>query len=179
MIRLLALCVLLVSLFNLSPAQMTLKVGDPAPDFTAPYATKDSIVSEFRLSSAFGSNIIILAFYPADWSGGCTKEMCTMRGNFAKLSELGATVYGISGDYVYSHREWAKFHNLQFALISDHDHSIGKQYESFNAVSGMNLRTIFVIDKKGRIAYVDPAYKAGEPASFEALSAALSLLKIN
>jgi peroxiredoxin len=154
-----------------------LSVGDKAPDFSLPYATKDTLVDALKLSDVVGKNNIILAFYPADWSGGCTKEMCTMRDNFSTLSNLGATVYGISGDYIYSHREWAKHHNLQFALLSDHDHSIAKTYSSYNATTGMNLRTVYVIDRSGTIAYIDLAYKAGTPDSFEKLKEALAKLK--
>src|SRR6267378_2461999 len=60
-----------------------LRVGDPAPDFALPFATKDSVGTEMlQLSALFGKQKILLAFYPADWSGGCTKEMCAMRDNF-------------------------------------------------------------------------------------------------
>src|SRR5262245_58951282 len=95
------------------PPAHQLAVGDPAPDFALPYATKDSVASDdLKLSSEIGKNIIVLAFYPADWSGGCTKEMCTMRDNIADLGHLNAEVLGISGDYEYSHHEWAKNLNL-------------------------------------------------------------------
>jgi peroxiredoxin len=159
-------------------AQEKLKVGDPAPDFTLPSATKDSVNAQgVTLSHVIGKKNIILAFYPADWSGGCTKEMCTMRDNFDALSGLGATVYGISGDYVYSHREWAKYHNLQFALLSDHNHELARKYQSYNDQSGMNFRTVYVIDRAGKIAYIDLAYKAGSPESFELLKSALKNFK--
>ena len=154
-----------------------LNVGDKAPDFSLPLATKDSITEAMKLSDVIGKNNIILAFYPADWSGGCTVEMCTLRDNFAVLGELGATVFGISGDYVYSHKEWAKHHDLQFGLLSDHDHAVAKKYLSYNDQSGMNQRTVYVIDRKGNIAYIDPAYKAREAASFDNLKAALAKLK--
>ncbi|MBI5474329.1 MAG: peroxiredoxin [Ignavibacteriae bacterium] len=167
-----ALAVVLVSF-----ASENLNVGDQAPNFTVSYATKDTIVSNgFSLASAVGRNNIILAFYPADWSGGCTKEMCTMRDNFAALDELGCDVYGISGDYVYSHREWAKQLGLQFALLSDHSHEAAKLYQSYNPDSGMNRRTIFLIDKQGKIAYIDMDYKAGTLDSFNKLKAAISSL---
>jgi peroxiredoxin len=159
-------------------AAETLKVGDVAPDFTLPIATKDSIsTTGFTLSGMLGKNNIILAFYPADWSGGCTKEMCALRDNFASLAELGATVYGISGDNVYSHREWAKHHNLQFGLLSDHNHEVAKRYFSFNSESCFNRRTVYVIDRRGKIAYIDLAYGAGSSESFEQLKNALERLK--
>lgn len=155
----------------------TLRVGDSAPDFSLPGATKDSIDNTgVTLSSRTGGNAIILAFYPADWSGGCTKEMCTMRDNFGDLGTLGATVFGISGDYVFSHREWAKSLGLPFMLLSDHDHHVAKLYGSFNEKSGFNIRTVYVIDKRGKIAYIDPAYGAASPESFAKLKSALSAL---
>mgnify|MGYP001416482422 CR=1 FL=1 len=170
-------CVIMILAATTGSSGEKLNVGDKAPDFSLPYATKDTLVDALKLSDVVGKNNIILAFYPADWSGGCTKEMCTMRDNFSTLSNLGATVYGISGDYIYSHREWAKHHNLQFALLSDHDHSIAKEYSSYNAATGMNLRTVYVIDRSGTIAYIDPTYKSGTPDSFEKLKEALAKLK--
>jgi len=155
-----------------------LTVGNRAPNFILPGATKDTInFAGVNLSELIGKNNIILAFYPADWSGGCTKEMCTMRDNFSDLSRLGTTVFGISGDYVYSHREWAKYHNLQFALLSDHNHDVARLYQSYNPQTGYNLRTIYVINRSGTIAYIDPAYRAGSPESFDSLRFALANLK--
>jgi peroxiredoxin Q/BCP len=155
-------------------AQDSLRVGDQAPGFTLPAATKDSIHwGGVKLSDYVGRNLVILAFYPADWSGGCTKEVCTMRDNFQALSDLDAQVFGISGDYVFSHYEWAKHHGLQFALLSDHDHAVAKAYQSYNANSGYNRRTIFVIDRAGKVAYIDRNYNVGSDESFNALKTGL------
>src|SRR5215216_5652332 len=91
------------------------KVGEAAPDFKLPYATQEKLFmkpdEQMSLSSLKGKNVI-LAFYPADWSGGCTTEVCTLRDTFAELSKLNAVVLGISGDYVFSYHEWAKHHQL-------------------------------------------------------------------
>jgi peroxiredoxin len=155
-----------------------LEVGARAPDFTLPYATKDTILhAGIRLSDRVGITNVVLAFYPADWSGGCTREMCTLRDNFSALATLGAEVFGISGDYVFSHREWAKHLTLQFALLSDHDHAVARAYQSYNEKSGYNLRTVFVIDRNGTIAYADRAYTVTDAASFDALRNALQRLK--
>lgn len=152
-----------------------LRPGTPAPDFTLSYATKDTIVfNGFTLSSHIGKSAIILAFYPADWSGGCTKEMCTIRDEFSDLTTLGATVYAISGDYVYSHRAWARELNLAFVLLSDHKHDVARLYQSYNEETGFNRRTVFVIDKQGRIAYMDLQYSVATPDSFNKLKAALA-----
>ena len=156
----------------------TLMVGDQAPDFVLPYATRDSVASEdLTLSTLFGKSIIILAFYPADWSGGCTREVCTFRDNFATLSELHAEILGISGDYEYSHHEWAKHLDLPFKLVSDHAHTAAKMYFSYNAQYLSNKRTVYLVDRKGKIAYIDLKYSSRDITSFEKLKSALTLLK--
>lgn len=149
-------------------------VGDRAPAFSLPGATKDTFMEQpVDLTSLLPSGPVVVAFYPADWSTGCTREMCTFRDRFADLGALGVTVVGISGDYVYSHREWAGHLNLPFALLSDHDHAVASAYGSYNPATGYNLRTVFVVGSDGIIMYVDPAFKAGAEESFAALSAAL------
>jgi peroxiredoxin len=156
------------------------KPGDPAPDFKLPYATQEQIFlkpeEQMSLSSLKGKNVV-LAFYPADWSGGCTKEVCALRDTFAELSGLNATVLGVSGDYVYSHQEWAKHHKLQFSLLSDHDHSVAKMYASYSEGSGFNKRTVFLIDKNGVVRYVNLEFKAGEAKDYDALKDALAKLQ--
>lgn len=156
------------------------KVGEAAPDFRLPYATQEKIYlkpeERMSLSSLRGRNVI-LAFYPADWSGGCTKEVCTLRDTFAELAKLNATVLGISGDYVFSHHEWAKFHKLPFALLSDHDHKIARAYGSFNEAVGYNKRTVFLIDKGGIVRYSNMEFKAGDMNDYGRLREELAKLK--
>ena len=156
------------------------KVGQAAPDFRLPYATAEQIYlkpeEHLSLSGQRGKNII-LAFYPADWSGGCTKEVCTLRDTFAELSKLNAVVLGISGDYVFSHHEWAKFHKLQFPLLSDHDHKVARAYDSYMENAGYNKRTVFLIDKEGVVRYVNMEFKAGDAADYNRLREELAKLK--
>jgi peroxiredoxin len=167
--------------FTLPVAAQTegdLILGQTAPDFTLPYATKDSVARKpLHLSELFGKEIIVLAFYPADWSPGCTKEVCTIRDNFDALEGLNAQVLAISGDYVWSHHEWAKYHNLSFRLLSDHTHDVARTYDSYNDKSHYNKRTVFVIDKRGKIAYIDLAYSVADMGSFDKLKKALGDLK--
>ena len=155
------------------------KVGEAAPDFTLPYATQEKIFMKpeerLSLASLRGKNVI-LAFYPADWSGGCTKEVCTLRDTFAELAKLNATVLGLSGDYVFSHHEWAKFHKLPFPLLSDHDHKVARQYDSFNEANGFNKRTVYLIDKNGIVRYANLDFKAGDKKDYDTLRAELEKL---
>jgi peroxiredoxin len=156
------------------------KVGSPAPEFKLPYATLEKIYlkPEEALSlSGFRGKNVILAFYPADWSGGCTKEVCTLRDTFAELAKLNAVVLGVSGDYVFSHHEWAKFHKLQFPLLSDHDHRVARLYASFNEAAGYNKRTVFLIDKEGLVRYSNLDFKAGDAADYNRLREELAKLK--
>ena len=156
----------------------SLRVGDVAPDFSMKYATKDSVAAEpITLAALTKRGNVVLAFYPADWSGGCTKEVCSFRDNFSSLSAMNAQVLGVSGDYVYSHHEWAKHHELPFALASDHDHAVGKRYASYSEKSGYNRRTVYAIDKSGKIAYIDLKYSPTDPASLDKLKAALAAMK--
>ena len=156
------------------------KVGERAPDFKLPYATQEGIhmkpEEQMTLAAQRGKNVI-LAFYPADWSGGCTTEVCTLRDTFAELSKLNATVLAISGDYVFSHQEWAKHHNLQFPLLSDHDHHVARMFDSYMEGVGFNKRTVYLIDKEGVVRYVNLAFKAGDKKDYDALRAELEKLK--
>lgn len=165
---------MLFFIVSLLEARSQIRVGMKAPDFQLPYATKDTIIFEgLKLSDYFGKTVVLLAFYPADWSGGCTKEVCTLRDNFSQLSILNAEVLGISGDYVFSHHEWAHHHNLPFKLLSDHSHSAAKLYESYNENSGFNKRTVFVIDSTGVIVYIDLHYDVSTAESFTKLHDAM------
>jgi len=154
----------------LSFSQDRPKVGDEAPDFLLPYATKDTIVfSGIKLSDVVMYGNAILAFYPADWSSGCTKEVCSFRDNFMRLSDINIQILAISGDYVFSHKEWAKYHNLPFKLLSDHNHSVAKKYFSYDEEKGYNKRTVFVVDKNLKILYIDYDYKVNDEKDFNDL----------
>lgn len=176
--RILSHLLVFIVFVSISFSQDSLKVGDMAPDFSLPYATKDSVAQDnLKLSTLIGKKNIVLAFYPANWSGGCTIEMCTMRDNFADLEKLDAEILPISGDYQYAHHEWAKQMNFPFKMVSDHLHKVARIYNSFNETNGYNKRTIFVIDKQGKIAYIDLAYKARDQESFKKLQEALKKLQ--
>jgi peroxiredoxin len=159
-------------------AQGAPRTGDEAPAFSLPYATQDSLVrSGVGLSEFRGKRAVVLAFYPADWSTGCTKEVCSLRDNFAALKGLDAEILAISGDYIWSHHEWAKALHLPFKLLSDHDHAVAKLYGSYNDKTMYNRRTVFLINKEGRIMYSNLGYNVADQSDFEKLRSALSSLR--
>ena len=167
---------IILSLISISEAQeaAVLRVGDDAPSFTLPYATKDSIARvRLRLDTITTSKRVLIAFYPADWSSGCTKEFCVMRDNLAQLSDLKVELLAISGDYIFSHHEWAKANNFSFKLLSDHDHAVARKYNSYNHESGYNKRTVYLVDIGGKISYIDLNYSVSDDRSFKKLRAAI------
>ncbi len=154
------------------------EIGNPAPEFSLPYAGRDSVgFGSISLSQFTGKKVVVLAFYPADWSGGCTREVCLLRDNFDALAGPDVEVLGISGDSPYCHYEWARHHNLPFLLLSDIKHTVAPAYQSYNPSSGYNNRTVFIIDKEGRFAYIDLRYSTRDTVSFGKLREALAQIK--
>lgn len=124
---------------------MQLKVDDTAPTF-------DSVTEsgeKFSLAALIGKTNVVLYFYPKDFTAGCTKEACTFRDNWDKVTSLGATVVGISSDSPETHARFKKEKALPFTLVSDQDKQIRKLY----GVDGHFIppRTTFIIDKHGKI----------------------------
>jgi peroxiredoxin Q/BCP len=104
--------------------KVDLKVGDPAPVFEV----EDDKGEPWRPQDHFGKKIVVVYFYPADMTGGCTKQACAFRDDFPKLEDEGVEVVGVSGDSAANHRLFKKAHNLNFALLADVD---GKVADAF------------------------------------------------
>jgi thioredoxin-dependent peroxiredoxin len=129
-----------------------LTTGDPAPDFTLPTDTGETLT----LSSLRGQRVIMYA-YPAAMTPGCTKQACDFRDSLASLGAAGYQVVGISPD---SPAKLAKFRErdaLTFPLVADVDRNVLKAYHAYGekqlygkTVVGV-IRSTFVIDEKGVI----------------------------
>ena len=102
---------------------MAIREGRKAPDFTL----HDAAGREVSLSDFSGKDVI-LYFYPADDTPGCTKEACAFRDGWSDLKSLGTVVLGVSPDDAASHRRFAKKHRLPFTLLSDPDKRVMKTY---------------------------------------------------
>jgi peroxiredoxin Q/BCP len=130
--------------------QGKLKVGDQAPDFSLPNQSGDIV----NLRDFVGKKIVVLYFYPKDFSSGCTAEACTFRDNYEVFKEAGAEVIGVSSQSVDSHKRFALVNMLPFTLLSDES---GKVRELYGATSAFGLvagRVTYVIDKKGIIRHI-------------------------
>lgn len=121
------------------------KEGDFAPDFTL----LDQSNKPVRLAELVKENIVVLYFYPADFTGGCTLEACSFRDNYEAFTDAGATVVGVSKDSVDSHQRFAQKHRLPFILLSDEDGVVQSQYGIKPLIFDMFPgRVTFVIDKQ-------------------------------
>lgn len=132
-----------------------LKVGDVAPDFALPSDTGETI----RLSDLRGKRVI-LYFYPADDTGGCTMQACGFRDRYPQIEEQNGIVLGVSRDGVESHRKFKTKYNLPFLLLADEQGEVAQAYGVDKAkLWGIPLpfkeRSHFVIDEAGRIAAIE------------------------
>ncbi len=128
------------------------KVGDKAPDFSVAASGGTTL----HLKDYVGKGNIILYFYPKDDTTGCTKEACGLRNTFDEFKGLNATILGVSFDSVASHKSFIAKYNLPFVLLADTDKSVAKLYGVAGDDSKVASRVTFVINKAGKIAFVDP-----------------------
>lgn len=166
-----------------------LKVNDEAPKFEAegddgkPWISSDHV----------GKKIVVVYFYPADMTGGCTKQACGFRDDLARLKDEGVEVVGVSGDSTHNHQLFKKAHELNFTLLADTE---GKVAEAFGVpitreeksvkatIDGIEetltrsitaKRWTFVIGLDGRIAAKNTTVKAAEDS--KAILETLTTLK--
>jgi thioredoxin-dependent peroxiredoxin len=129
-----------------------LAVGDPAPDFTLPDADgKPVSLSDYR-----GRRVVVY-FYPAASTPGCTKEACDFRDNLADLDGAGIDVVGISPDKPAKLAKFRDAEELTFPLLSDPDREVltawgayGEKQMYGKTVTGV-IRSTFVIDPDGKV----------------------------
>ncbi len=143
-------------------------VGTPAPDVIGLDATK----REVKLSSLRGRPVVVF-FYPADGTPGCTKEACAFRDAWNKFEQSNVGVIGVSTDSTESHEKFQREKNLPFALASDESGAIGRAYGVSKKLWGYD-RVSFLVDRDGKIARVWPDVDPGVHAD-EVLVAATKL----
>jgi len=125
------------------------KVGDTAPDFTL----KNQDDKEVTLSSLRGKPVA-LVFYPLDFSGLCTTELCAIRDDYGAFEQVGATVLGISRDSRFTHKAYKEANGIKHDLLADMKGDVAKQYGSWNDDLAFSERLTVVIDPDGKIVYV-------------------------
>jgi thioredoxin-dependent peroxiredoxin len=126
-----------------------IRVGDQAPDFTLPTQSGEQV----SLHQFLGEKVVVLYFYPADNTAGCTKEACAFRDSYEVFTEAGAQVIGISVDSVESHEQFAAKHSLPFLLLSDQGGAVREAYGIRPTLGVIPGRVTFVIDRAGVVQY--------------------------
>lgn len=105
-----------------------LKLGDEAPDFSAPVIGGEYAESKTIRLSDFRGKEVILYFYPKDDTPGCTAQACGIRDKWQHLHDTGAQVLGVSTDSIASHLKFIEKFSLPFPLIADEDKKIVEAY---------------------------------------------------
>ena len=132
--------------------EIKLAPGDAAPEFTLPAADGEAVSLE-----TFRGKRVILYFYPAAMTPGCTKQACDFRDNLGQLTAEGFVVLGVSKDKPAKLVKFAEHDSLTFPLLSDPDLDVHKAYGAYGPkklygkeVVGV-IRSTFVIDADGKI----------------------------
>jgi len=118
--------------------------GEPAPAFRLPdEAGRERTLEEFR------GQPLVLYFYPADFTPGCTREACGFRDAHAEFETVGARIVGVSKDPPKKHEAFRRRHGLGFTLLSDQDGRVHEAYGAGGLV--LNRRVTYVLDAEGRV----------------------------
>jgi len=147
------------------------QAGDPAPTFVG----KDQNGNDFKLNDLIGKKIVLLYFYPKDFTGGCTKEACGFRDRVADLQKNNVQVVGVSFDTQDSHQKFIAKYNLNFPLLADPNGIIGNIYGVQMQGRNLDNRVSFLIGLDGKIVHVT---NSGNPeVHFAEMRAAIASLK--
>lgn len=136
-------------------ARVQLRVGDPAPSFSATITDGSTLHSKDLLGKP-----VVVYFYPRDDTPGCTKEACGFRDAHTDLRKAGAVVLGVSADPVKSHVKFTEKYQLPFALVSDSGASVAKAFGAWGEKVFMGRRYLgmhrmtFLIGGDGKVARI-------------------------
>ena len=126
------------------------EIGQQAPDFTLP----DQEGKPHHLADYKGKTVI-LAFYPKDFTSGCTCEVDALQTSLSALEAKGAVLLGISADTVDSHKRFALKEKLHFPILADPDKKVIEAYGVLNKNGGIAYRVTFIVGPEGTIQHVD------------------------
>ncbi len=148
-----------------------LPIGGRAPEFTLPDQNDQSV----SLSTLLRHGPLILYFYPADFTPGCTREACSIRDLHAEVLQAGLDVAGVSPQSPDTHRRFREKYNLPFTLLSDQDKFVIRMYDVLGPLGFGVRRATYLIDQARYIRSAMLAdFRIGEHAEFVRRAAALS-----
>lgn len=125
-------------------------VGSPAPAYSLPDQDGHTHTSAQNKGRA-----VLLAFYPADFTGGCTLEAHSLSGANAALKALGVTVYGVSVQDPKSHKSFCTKEGIPYTLLADTQKKAARDFGVLLPGLGIADRVTYLIGADGRVAYID------------------------
>jgi glutaredoxin-dependent peroxiredoxin len=149
-------------------------LGQTAPDFTLPNHKREPV----SLSGLRGKKVV-LAFYPAAFTGVCQKELCSFRDSLADFEGLNAVVLGLSVDSPFANAAFANQNGLTYSLLSDVHRTATTAYDvawpNFAGMAGFTVsnRAVFVVDEEGKVSYEWKAPNPGVEPDYAAVKAAI------
>jgi len=150
-------------------AMAGIEVGDIAPDFEL----EDQNGKKVKLSQYRGKKNVLLAFFPFAFSPVCTNEMGDLKEKEETILKLDAQILASSVDSTWSEKAFAKELGVKFPILGDFRKEVIPLYGALYEDKGFAKRTVFVIDKQGRVAYK----REYEPGTRPSIDEALAVLK--
>ncbi len=139
------------------PARASL-LGQPAPDFTLPSTGGESVT----LSSYRGHKLVVLVFYPLDFSPVCSMQLPEYSGRQDDFGDAGAVVLGVNRDSLYTHKAWAAEYGIEVPLLADMNLKVARDYGVAIDERGVSQRAVFLIDKEGVVRFEHVEEKTGD-----------------
>ena len=155
---------------------MSVDVGAKAPDFTLHNQNREDVT----LSEELKKGQVVLAFFPAAFSGTCQQEMCTFRDSAADLNTVNAQVLGVSTDTFFALKAWGDQQKLNFPLLSDFNKEVLPKYGVLNpdmiGMKNIAKRAVFVIDRSGTVRYREVLEDARNEPNYDNIKKTLASL---
>jgi peroxiredoxin len=160
------------------PPPPSIKVGQAAPDFALPYMSPKAgggyENKTMKLSDFKGKQNVVLAFFPAAFSPGCTKEMQQYHQTTGKFNASNTQIFGVSVDSTWANKAFREQIGAEFPILSDWKKEVSRQLGILNEDTGFARRTTFVIDKAGIVQKIDQGNDALDPSALVGVCEKLS-----
>ncbi len=142
-----------------------ISVGQQAPDFDL----EDERGNRVRLADFRGKSSVVLMFYPADNTPGCTKQLCTARDDYDKYAAAGVAVFGVNPGSASAHQKFAEKHGFKTPLLLDGGGKVSRTYDALMPIPLLTIvnRTVVGIDRDGVVRF----YERGMPGTNTILGA--------
>ena len=155
-----------------------LTIGSKVPEFNIVDSEKQPLTNE----TIAGKRTLIL-FFPAAFTGVCTKELCSVRDDLARYNNMNVNVIGVSTDTLFTLAKYKEEQGLNFTLGADYNKEMcaafGASYDTFVfGMKGTARRAAFIVDTDGTIQYAEVLESAGDLPNFEAIHSTLEKLTV-